>query len=66
MAALIVTLVAAIAAVSTFSGKLDARVAALESVRADTISRAEWNVFAQDVRDRLDRIESKLDKDGGK
>jgi len=51
----------AIATISGFSGRLDARVAALELQSHDTVSKAEWNVFVKDIGDRLDRIETKLD-----
>ncbi len=55
------TIVAAIVTVASFSGRLDARVSSLESATRNSVSRDEWKVFEQDVRDRLDRIESKLD-----
>ncbi len=57
-----VGVILAIITVGVFSGKLDARVTALEQGVSQTVPRGEWNMFEKDMRERLDRIEIKLDR----
>ena len=65
MGTLFLAVFAAIVSASMAAGSLRTRVDALEK-RADvsalqSVSQAEWGQFARDMRDRLDRIEKKLD-----
>ena len=65
LGALLLAVFAAIVSASMSAGALQTRVSALEK-RADesqiqSVSQAEWGQFARDMRDRLDRIEKKLD-----
>ena len=45
-----------------YAGSLSSRVTSLEDHTKDEVTREEWQVFRQDMTDRLDRIERKLDK----
>lgn len=55
-------IILAVITVAMFSGRLDARVSALEKVSEQTVQRGEWRQFEIDIRARLDRIENKLDQ----
>ncbi len=61
VATLVLGLVLAIIAGAQAQGRADARIVALESAHQQSISRGEWDVFTKDLRDRLNRIENKLD-----
>lgn len=56
-----VGIIAALLTVGIFSGKLEARVTTLERDSEQRVARGEWGQFEKDVRDRLNRIEDKLD-----
>jgi hypothetical protein len=55
-------IILAVVTVATFSGRLDARVAALEKASEQAVPRGEWRQFEKDLISRLDRIETKLDQ----
>ena len=52
--------------VSARAGAVEARVVVLERTAGTSISRQEFDQFTQDMRDRLDRIERKLDDKNAK
>lgn len=62
--ALVFTVLCSLVTSAVYEGRLDARVSTIELNQSKTISRDEWNVFTQDLRDRLERIEKKLDGEG--
>jgi hypothetical protein len=51
----------AVTAAAVFGGRLDARVVSLEKGLSQTVQRGEWSQFEREVRERLERIERKLD-----
>jgi Tfp pilus assembly protein PilO len=44
------------------AGRLETRITNLEKAQGDVVTKAEWVLFLQELRDRLTRIENKLDK----
>jgi hypothetical protein len=57
----LLTLVLAIIQMSSAAGKTEAEVQDLKRSAPSWVTKAEWQEFTLDTRDRLDRIESKLD-----
>ncbi len=48
--------------VAATAGRLEERLVTVEKAQTHSISRDEWNLFTQDTRDRLNRIEEKIDR----
>ena len=59
---LMLAVVMAIVGPSIFVGELKARVTTLEDSTKNEVTKDEWRTFRQDLKDRLDRIENKLDQ----
>ena len=61
IAGLFLAIFAAVVSTAVSAGELRARVVSLEQSSQSNVTQAEWKQFATDMRDRLDRIENKLD-----
>lgn len=58
----VVSILSGIIIASMSAGRMDARITALEEAKREMVGQAEWRLFLQELRDRLARIETKIDR----
>ncbi len=62
IATVVISVLSGITISAMNAGRIENRIANLESQMKESVGRPEWNMFLQELRDRLARIEAKLDK----
>jgi hypothetical protein len=60
---IVVSVLGGMIVASARAGRMDARMAALEEIIKTKVGLPEWQLFLQELRDRLTRIETKLDRE---
>ena len=62
---LALAIITSVVLVSMNAGQAQARISTLEDGAKQTVHNAEWQQFETEMRSRLDRIERKIDAQGG-